>query len=260
MFRFQFRSVYVIGVGALSLVFAGCVSPQAVPQVDPAMIATGEQGAPSQPGAEPSPSSALVVAVGNAESARPETLTVEAVPRLVPIDQKLEASLKSFGPLRQELTTFVVEMERLRAETANLNSRLKEADARAEAAQSSLARIEIELRAERLSRAEADQAALMLLEQLRAVARAVSTVGLNVEQLAGAAPPTARLETNVNRLRSEADGPVKYIVKLGDTLESIARSYYGDAGKWRAILEANRTRMPVDDTLKVGLEIELPRR
>ena len=103
----------------------------------------------------------------------------EPVVRTDPADEKLGASLKSFAALKQELSSFVTEMEQLRSDNASFNSRLKEAQARADDAQSSLARLERELRAEKRSRQEAQQAAASLQEQLRAVARAVSSAGLS---------------------------------------------------------------------------------
>jgi nucleoid-associated protein YgaU len=176
----------------------------------------------------------------------------EPVVRADPADEKLGASLKSFAALKQELSAFVTEMEQLRSENATFTSRLKEAQARADDAQSSLARLERELRAEKRSRQEAEQAAASLQEQLRAVARAVSSAGLNLDKATGEPSSTARLETNTSR-------PIKYKVKRGDTLESIAELYYGDASRWRVILDANRARLPLDGSLEVGAEIEIPR-
>ena len=42
----------------------------------------------------------------------------------------------------------------------------------------------------------------------------------------------------------------------GAELESIR--YYGDPTRWRAILDANRGRLPLDGTLPSGLELEIP--
>lgn len=174
-------------------------------------------------------------------------------------DDKLTSSLKSFGSLQQELAVIVGEIERLRAENANLSSQLKEAVARADAALSALGRKEIEARDERLAREETDQAARILYDQLRAVARAVGTVGLNLEQLTADSPPTARLEMNTGRLRFAAEQAVTHKVKSGDTLQTLAQRYYGDASKWRVIFNANPARLPLDGNLKVGSEIEIPK-
>ncbi len=49
-----------------------------------------------------------------------------------------------------------------------------------------------------------------------------------------------------------------HIVKKGDTLMQLARNYYGDASRWRSILEANRDRLPDPNRLYVGQELVIP--
>lgn len=50
--------------------------------------------------------------------------------------------------------------------------------------------------------------------------------------------------------------PLRYTVKKGDTLSSIAASQYSDATKWHAIATANNIRDP--KSLKVGQVLKLP--
>lgn len=50
--------------------------------------------------------------------------------------------------------------------------------------------------------------------------------------------------------------PLRYTVKKGDTLSTIAASNYGDASQWHAIAAANNIRDP--KALKVGQVLKLP--
>ena len=54
--------------------------------------------------------------------------------------------------------------------------------------------------------------------------------------------------------------PAQRIHKVvkGDTLYALARQYYGQQGKWRAIWDANRGRISNPDRLYVGTELVIP--
>ena len=49
-----------------------------------------------------------------------------------------------------------------------------------------------------------------------------------------------------------------HVLAPGDTLYGLARRYYGDSGRWRAILEANRDRISDPDRILVGQELVIP--
>lgn len=49
-----------------------------------------------------------------------------------------------------------------------------------------------------------------------------------------------------------------HTIQAGDTLSGISRQYYGTAGRWREIYEANRDRIPNPDSLPVGVTLRLP--
>lgn len=50
-----------------------------------------------------------------------------------------------------------------------------------------------------------------------------------------------------------------YVVKKKDTLYSIARAQYGEAGRWKDIYEANRSELGGDpNRLRVGQTLTLP--
>ena len=50
----------------------------------------------------------------------------------------------------------------------------------------------------------------------------------------------------------------RYIAKPGDTLEKVARQFYGDASAWRRVHAANRDRVPDPEVLKSGTELIVP--
>ena len=129
-----------------------------------------EKGAPASSGS-----------TSSASTAKPE-----------PADEKLTASLKSFTLFKQELTTLFAEMERMRKEHAGLNSSLKAAVEKADQARAAMARLEADLRAEKKSRADAEQVATQLRDQLRTIARALSSAGLSVEKLSAATETAKR--------------------------------------------------------------------
>ncbi len=49
-----------------------------------------------------------------------------------------------------------------------------------------------------------------------------------------------------------------YVVKKGDTLQTIAKKYYGDSGKWRRIYDANRQRIKDPNKVPVGMKLIIP--
>jgi nucleoid-associated protein YgaU len=51
---------------------------------------------------------------------------------------------------------------------------------------------------------------------------------------------------------------VKYTVKKGDTLSRIAKEHYGDASKWRPIVEANSDLIKNPDLIHVGWVLTIP--
>ncbi len=55
------------------------------------------------------------------------------------------------------------------------------------------------------------------------------------------------------------DAETTYIVRSGDNLSRIARSYYGDASRWRIIFEANRELLRDNpDNLRPGMRLVIP--
>lgn len=68
--------------------------------------------------------------------------------------------------------------------------------------------------------------------------------------------PAAQSTPDYNTTPAPAAGGQTYTVQKGDTLWSIAKSYYGDGQKWRDIVNANPGLNP--KKLRVGQQITLP--
>jgi LysM repeat protein len=58
---------------------------------------------------------------------------------------------------------------------------------------------------------------------------------------------------------AEGDLLEVYEVVSGDTLGAIAKRYYGDAGKYPTIFEANRDILDDPNLIKVGQKLKIPR-
>lgn len=68
------------------------------------------------------------------------------------------------------------------------------------------------------------------------------------------------------RQRSEVQRPAgtpspptrEYTIKSGDSLSKIAKQYYGDAGDWKKIFEANKDKIKDPDMIFPGQKIIIP--
>jgi nucleoid-associated protein YgaU len=78
----------------------------------------------------------------------------------------------------------------------------------------------------------------------------------------GAAPKKAdfsNVETGVSSTAPETGVAARtHTVAPGDTLSKIAKHHYGDAGKWKAIFEANRDKIKNPDLIHPGQVLDIP--
>ncbi len=58
--------------------------------------------------------------------------------------------------------------------------------------------------------------------------------------------------------RKPKAAPRKYVVAAGDTLGAIAKKFYGDANRWKEILEANKDTVKDPNAIRVGQELVIP--
>ena len=49
-----------------------------------------------------------------------------------------------------------------------------------------------------------------------------------------------------------------YVVKSGDSLSKISQRYYGAAGRWQEIYNANSAKLGPNGILRVGTELRIP--
>jgi LysM domain len=72
--------------------------------------------------------------------------------------------------------------------------------------------------------------------------------------------PAAQGEATMTAGASAAGGQNerRYTVKPGDTLSKISHQFYGDAGQYNKILNANRNLLPDANTIRPGQELVIP--
>jgi nucleoid-associated protein YgaU len=58
--------------------------------------------------------------------------------------------------------------------------------------------------------------------------------------------------------RSRSAAGQTYTVKSGDTLSKISKQFYGDAGQYQRIFEANRDKLNDPDKIQVGQVLTIP--
>ena len=80
---------------------------------------------------------------------------------------------------------------------------------------------------------------------------------VDLETLTGFPPPHSHRDSDAVG-RQPAPAGHYHTVVAGDTLSSIARQYYGAAGRWGEIYEANRGRIGNPDVLIPGQRIVIP--
>lgn len=203
------------------------------------------------------------------------------------LEEKLAASLRDYTRIQEENARLRSDLTRTRAENTTLAEQLKSSLGQTEQAQAALAQLNTELLAQKDARARAEQAAAAIRAQLSAVvsarpagteapaltgARESTATSVAALQLAAAPPaalPTrAELRTDAGRIHgtpplaasSPADGPARrvHVVQQGDTLEKIARKYYGAPERWSRIYAANNDLLRDGRPLKPGMELEIP--
>ena len=212
-----------------------------------------------------------------------------AVARLSETEETLADTLRNYTQLREENARLRTELDQTRAENTTLTAQVKTITAENQQAQSALAQLNSELLAQKEARARAEQQMEAARTQLGVViaardsppaslssareSSAASTATLKID----AAPPTdrpatAELRTNPERLRATSErnaaagkteapatpAPRIHVVAVGDTLEKLAKKYYGDAGKWNLIYFANNAQLSGGRPLKPGMELEIP--
>lgn len=193
--------------------------------------------------------------------------------RMTELEDKLANSLRSYTQLQEENARLRTDLARARAENTSLSDQLKISMTQTEQAQASVTQLNTELLAHRDARLRAEQNAAATRAQLNAIiangsgtlasardSSAPTASGIQIPNTPPAAPPvTAELRTSPDRLQpASGSAATTYTVKEGDTLEKIARQYYGDATAWTKIYLANNAQLRDGRPLRPGMELEIP--
>lgn len=195
------------------------------------------------------------------------------------LEEKLAASLRTHTQLQEENARLRGEVDRTRAENLGLSEQLKAAALQAERTQNTLEQLNRDLIAQKEARARADQSAEAVRAQLNTVlaygasappatARAPAAAPATSLQIAKSPPadssPTAELRMNTEQIRSAASPPPAakparvHVVQVGDTLEKLARQYFGAPDRWRTIYDANTALLSNGQPLRAGMELQIP--
>ncbi len=186
------------------------------------------------------------------------------------LEEKLAVSLRNYTQLQEENARLRTEVDRARTENLGLTEQLKAAALQAERTQFTLAQLNTDLLEQKEARARSDQAAEAARAQLRTVLAFSSgntAPGASGLQIAKAPPadssPTAELRVKTEALRPAATPPPAakprvHVVQAGDTLEKIARQYYGAPDRWRSVYDANTALLSNGQPLRAGMELQVP--
>lgn len=191
------------------------------------------------------------------------------------LEEKLAASLRNYTQLQEENARLKGEVDRTRAENLALGEQLKTAQVQIERTQITLAQLNTDLIAQKEARARAEQSADAVRSQLTTVMahsgntpRDPATPAPSGLQIAKAPPadssPTAELRLNAEKLRGKGNPPPAakaartHTVQIGDTLEKIARQYYGASDRWRSVYEANTSQLSNGQPLRAGMTLQIP--
>lgn len=204
-------------------------------------------------------------------------------------EEKLASALRTYTRLQKEIAALRTQVDQARSENIRLTQQVTGLTAQNEQATAALAQLNTELLAQREARQRAEADARAAQTQLQLViaraGRADQPVALADTRSAAAGssseltpatlrldaadpaaiPADAQLRTSPERLRAAAErlaaegGTVRlYEVVEGDTLESIARKFYGKPERWRLIYAANNTLLRDGRPLKPGMKLEIP--
>lgn len=219
----------------------------------------------------------------------PELTALSA--RLADTQEKLAMSLHSYTSLKEETADLRAEIQQTKTVNAALSSQVQILTVQNSEARAALAQLNTELLAQKDARARASQeadAARSQLSNVLAASRtpaatslgeARSTSATGAATLAPATltapnlpdserPSTARLSTSRERVAAAASSdpslaeplPRTHIVAPGETLEKLAKKFYGNPDKWRVLYAANNAQLSLGRPLKVGMVLEVPER
>ncbi|NSW75422.1 MAG: hypothetical protein HPY68_01340 [Candidatus Atribacteria bacterium] len=154
--------------------------------------------------------------------------------------------------LNQEKEQLRQEIESLAGERINLESELQKKQYEVEKIKGELQKLETEKggSAEEINR---------LRETLRRAEEGVDILKRQLQEKEGQIEVLQRRNEELTRRLEETEKYTSYVILPWDNLWTIARRYYRDGRKWKAILEANRNIITDPYKLQPYVEIKIPR-
>lgn len=186
------------------------------------------------------------------------------------------------GTLKTEIETLRDQVQEERRRNLSLEGKVRELGAEGERSAQALTLLNEELSAQKEARRAAESAITSLRAQLQAVMareQAVSAAANTLAPAGGAAPtavltfsaarmgaqearaPSLRVATQSSPKQAAPAAPQPsqlHLVKDGDTLESLARQYYGKPERWPLIYSANNALLRDGRALEPGMELVIP--
>lgn len=194
---------------------------------------------------------------------------------------KVDQTLESYAELQRENAQLRDEVSRVRSTNAGLAQQVQTLSLQNEDVASALSQLNSELLAQTDARRRAEETSDSYQSQIKLILARKSSeassltatrpssateaddldASLRMAQSSNQEAPTAVLRTSPERLRQAgANAPETryYVVAEGDTLESIAKHYYGKVENWIEIYAANNTQLRNGRKLKVGMKLIIP--
>lgn len=236
---------------------------------------------------------APAVATSSASTAALEQIAALKT-KLGETEDQLANALRTYTALQEENNRLRTSIDQARAENATLTARVETITAENNEAQSALAQLNTELLAQKEARAQAEQRSEALRAQLLAMANATPAAApaattslaaarestatgareiegvLRTPVLAADSSAGAMLSVDTAKLRNQPPAtapatpapavkpPRMYVVQEGDTLEKIARKFYGRPDRWSLLYAANNALLSGGRPLRPGQELEIP--
>jgi len=198
--------------------------------------------------------------------AAPAPADADSAAKLADVQDKLAMSLRSFTVVQDENTQLKAALDKANTDNASLGQQLEAARAQTAAVQAQASasaqvasqveplRLELRQSQDETSRLAAENAQFRTRLALQspgpgATRPSPTRPGVVAAASASAAPAAAA---------PAPPAPRTHVVVEGDTLTKIARKYYGSAGRWEDILNANRDVVKDEKSLVVGSTLKIP--
>lgn len=119
---------------------------------------------------------------------------------------------------------------------------------------------------ETIARAQLGEAALWTavasanprIDPLKLRAGQTIRIPLDPSNIQGKPNPEVVASAPSNPAKPEPAPRIEYVVRRGDTLGAIARTYYNSSGRWQLILDANRDKIARPEDIRPGMTLVIP--